>query len=75
MITDQPTFQRVMNEIRHLSTQEQLDLIEEITVLLRATLPSQFTHSILELEGLGAPIWRGLSAHAYVTQERATWGG
>ncbi len=40
MITDQPKFARVLENSRDLSPQEQLDLLEEIAALLRASLPS-----------------------------------
>ena len=75
MIADRPTVHGVLNEIRRLTTQEQLDLIEEITSLLRSVLPAQRTRSILELKGLGAPIWQGVRAQEYVAQERAAWDG
>lgn len=75
MIAEQPTVYGVMSEIRRLTPQEQLDLLEEIAALLRAALPMQPTRSILELKGLGAPIWRGVRAQDYVGQERAAWDG
>jgi len=31
--------------------------------------------SILELQGLGKEIWRGIDAQKYVDQERAAWNG
>lgn len=75
MIAEQPTVYRVMNEIRRLTPQEQLDLLEEIAALLRAALPVQSTRSILELKGLGAQIWRGVRAQEHAAQERAAWDG
>jgi hypothetical protein len=75
MITDKPTVTQVLQNVRALSPQEQLDLLEQIAALLRASLPPQPAHSILELEGLGAAIWRGVRAQAYVNQERAAWDG
>lgn len=75
MLAEQPTVFRVMSEIRQLTPQEQLDLLEGITLLLRSALPSQPKHSILELKGLGASIWRGVRAQEYVAQERAGWDG
>jgi hypothetical protein len=75
MIVEKPKIAQVLQTIRLLSPQEQLDLLEQIATLLRASLPPQPTHSILELEGLGAPMWRGVRAQEYVNQERAVWDG
>lgn len=75
MITEKPKMEQVLQIIRVLSPQEQLDLLEQIAALLRASLPPQPTHSILELEGLGAAIWRGIRAQEYINQERAVWDG
>ena len=30
-------------------------------------------HSLLELEGLGAEIWKGIDAQEYVRKEREAW--
>lgn len=75
MIAEKPTVHRVMDEVRRLTTQEQLDLIEAIAALVRTALPAQPTRSVLELTGLGAHIWQGVRAQDYVAQERAAWDG
>ncbi len=77
MITDddKPTVAQVLESIRTLTPQEQLDLLEHIAVLLRTSLPVQSKHSVLELEGLGAQTWRGVRAQEYVNQERSSWDG
>ena len=31
------------------------------------------THSVLELEGLGAEIWRGIDVDRYIRNERDSW--
>jgi hypothetical protein len=75
MIVEKPTVARVLESVRALTPQEQLDLLEQIAALLRAALPPQPMHSILELEGLGAHVWQGIRAQEYVSQERAAWDG
>jgi hypothetical protein len=45
---------------------------EETAALLRASLPSQAKHSIMELDGLDADVWQGIDAQEYVNQERAS---
>ncbi|MCC7163358.1 MAG: hypothetical protein IT331_12760 [Anaerolineae bacterium] len=52
MIAEKPTVHRLMDEVRRLTTQEQLDLIEAIAALVRTALPPQPTRSVLEL-GIG----------------------
>ncbi len=75
MINEKPTVSQVLQNVRALGLQEQLDLLGQIAALVRTSLPATSPHSILELEGLGARIWRGISAQAYVNQERAAWDG
>jgi hypothetical protein len=33
------------------------------------------THSILDLEGLGADVWENVDPDDYVAKERDSWGG
>jgi len=42
--------------------------------LKKSILEKKIKHSILELEGLGAEIWKGIDAQEYVRKERAAWG-
>ncbi len=75
MIDQKPSVWQILETVRELTPQEQLDLLEGITTILRASLPVAPAHSILELEGLGAEVWRGIDAQSYVNQERASWNG
>ncbi len=75
MIADKPQVAQVLESIRTLSPQEQLDLLEQIAALLRSSLPARPMHSVLELEGLGAESWQGIRAQEYVNRERASWDG
>lgn len=75
MIAEKPQIAQVLQTIRGLSPQEQLDLLGQIALLLRGSLAPQPTRSIMELEGLGATIWRGIHAQDYVNRERAGWDG
>lgn len=62
-------------QIKQLSREEQLRLVAIIAGGLalqeQATLAG--TRSILELEGVGAELWQGVDAQAYVNQLRAEW--
>lgn len=60
--------------IRSLKPEEQLSLVEVISVGLKTAIRKQKAkHSIMELEGLGADIWKGIDAQEYVREERESW--
>ncbi len=59
--------------VRMLTSEEQLRLVELISANLRNTLKKRKRHSIMELEGLGAEIWKGIDAQEYVRRERESW--
>ncbi len=66
--------------IQPLSLQQQLALINTITQRLMQALPEEAStstadasFSIMSLRGLGAEIWRGIDAQAYVHQLRSEW--
>ncbi|KYC41825.1 hypothetical protein WA1_17525 [Scytonema hofmannii PCC 7110] len=60
-----------------LTPDEQMRLIEELSVLIRrrVTITPKPKRSILELEGLGKEVWNGIDAQEYVNQERDSWNG
>ena len=60
-------------EIRKLSTAERLRLVELIRRDLWGGADQGGRRSILELRGLGAKIWRGVDAQAYVDELRNEW--
>jgi hypothetical protein len=60
--------------VKPLPTSERLRLVELIARDLAAAthdLPRQ--RSLLELEGLGAEIWKGIDAQEYVNELRKEW--
>lgn len=60
--------------IRFLNPEEQLKLLDLISSNLRkAFKETKAQHSILELEGLGAEIWKDIDAQEYVRRERESW--
>lgn len=60
--------------IRGLKPEEQLNLIEIISVQLKKNIArKKAKHSIMELEGLGARLWKGIDAQEYVSKERESW--
>ena len=66
------TLQEIIQEIPKLSAQERKDLIHLLVDSLAETGEIK-THSLSELRGLGAEIWDGIDAQAYVDQLRDEW--
>ncbi len=67
------TYDQVLKMTKRLNLPEQLQLLETLSRMVRDQVTEAKPHSIMELEGLGAEIWQGVDAQAYVDQERASW--
>lgn len=68
------TYADYVRGIQRLRPEEQLSLVEIISVKLKKTLGrKKAKHSIMELEGLGADVWKGIDAQHYVSEERESW--
>ena len=67
----------VINRAQRLSPEEQEQLLEEIEALIRRRITSNkgTVHSLLELEGLGAEVWKGIDPQKYIEEERRSWRG
>ena len=48
-------------------------LSQEVTRILSEAVTVQEELSILELEGLGKELWKGIDAAKYVDEERNSW--
>jgi hypothetical protein len=63
-----------VREIGRLKPEEQLTLIEIISGRLKKTLKrKKARRSVMELQGLGAHIWKSIDAQKYVSEERESW--
>lgn len=68
------TYNDYVRGIKGLRPEEQLSLVEIISARLKKTLAlKKPKHSVMELEGLGANIWKGIDAQQYVRTERESW--
>ncbi len=68
------TYYDYVRGIQGLRPDEQLSLVEIISVRLKKTLGRKGgKHSVMELEGLGSDIWKGIGAQEYVNEERESW--
>jgi len=61
--------------VRQLNPEYWLDILVDITNMLRVAPPLQPRHSVLELEGLGAELWQQIDVDEYIEAERASWNG
>ena len=52
-----------------------LRLTVATTGLLRQPTAKKAKRSIMELQGLGKDLWKGIDAQEYVDEERASWNG
>ena len=67
-------YREVLNQAQHLTTEEQLQLIEELAALIRRQgVMRSKKHSIMELKGLGKEIWEGVDVEKYIDDERNLW--
>ena len=67
-------FEDYVKEIERLRPEEQLNLIQIISARLKTNLKGKrMNHSLLELEGLGAQLWKGIDGQHYVNGERKSW--
>ena len=68
------TYTDYVRGIEGLRPEEQLSLVEIISDRLKKTLSEKrVKHSLMELEGLGADMWKGIDAQEYVSKERESW--
>ena len=67
-------FEDYVKGIKGLRPDEQLNLIEILSTRLKTNLKrKKVKHSVMELEGLGAHIWKGVDTQQYVSKERKSW--
>jgi len=68
------TYGDYVRGIKGLRPEEQLSLVEIISARLKRTLAKKKPRPrLMELEGLGAEVWKGIDAQQYVHTERESW--
>ncbi len=68
-------YREVLDQVQHLSPDEQLQLLEDLMELLKQQTSSRPLHNILELEGLGKEVWESIDVDRYLEEERNSWDG
>lgn len=66
------TITEIMQQAKSLSLQERRELVKLLNDSLRQ-LEEPKKHSILELAGLGAEVWKGIDPQEYINQLRSEW--
>jgi len=66
-------YDEVLNQAQHLTPEDQLRLVEDLVANIRRQGKARPKHSILELEGLGAEVWKGVDVEKYIDEERNSW--
>ena len=69
------TYDDVVATLPHLDPEEQLNLLEILSSVLKKRIAPRKAgkHSLLELEGLGEGIWSKVDVDDYVIRERDSW--
>lgn len=67
------THDQILKMIKRLNLPEQVHLLATLSCMVRDQVVEAKSHSIMELEGLGAEIWRDSDAQTFVDHERASW--
>ncbi len=69
------SYREVLNQVQHLSTDEQLQLLKDLVDLLKRQTAPRPQYSMLELQGLGKEVWEGIDVDRYLEEERNSWEG
>jgi plasmid stability protein len=64
---------RLYKKLKAQAIREHRSISQEATHLLAEALDVAAPLSILELEGLGKEVWKGVEAAAHVERERRSW--
>jgi hypothetical protein len=68
------TYRDVVAALPTLETEEQINLLEILSSVLKQSLIRKGEkHSLIELEGLGAEVWTKVDVDEYLRHERDSW--
>ena len=71
MSTDE--YRAVLDQALRLTAEEQLQLIEDIIKVVRPQVTTRPKHNIMEFEGVGKEVWKGVDVEKYIDEERNSW--
>ncbi len=72
MTISTPTYQRVVKQFQTLAADEQLRLLQDLTGIVQKSNIGETSSrpSLMDLQGLGKELWRGVDVDAYINEER-----
>jgi hypothetical protein len=68
-------YNELLDRAGHMNHREILRLIADLASIARGKGARTRRRSILELQGLGKEVWKGVEAQEYVDKERSSWNG
>lgn len=73
----QHVYEDVLNQVRLLSPEEQLQLLEDIAAILRQRVKNiqRPRHNVMEFEGMAKKLWKGIDVEKFIDEERNSWDG
>jgi len=60
-------------KLQKRAKQQRRSLAQEVTQILAEAVEGRKLHSILELQGLGKELWKGIDTARYIDDERRSW--
>ena len=60
-------------KLQKRAKQQRRSLAQEVTQILAEAVEGRKPHSILELQGLGKELWKGIDTAKYIDDERRSW--
>jgi plasmid stability protein len=64
---------KLYRKLQKRAKEQRRSLAQEVTQILAQAVEGQRTYSILELQGLGKEVWKGIDTDEYIDAERRSW--
>jgi hypothetical protein len=65
----------VINQVEHLSPDEQIQLLEDLGAIIRRRITQQSKHNVMEFLGMAKEYWKGVDVEKFINEERNSWDG
>jgi plasmid stability protein len=64
---------KLYRKLQKRAKEQRRSLAQEVTHILAEAVEGKKSHSILELQGLGKELWKGIDTAKYIDDERRSW--
>ena len=65
----------VLNQVEHLSSDEQIQLLEDLGAIIRRRVAQQSKQNVMEFRGMAKEYWKGVDVEKFINEERNSWDG